>query len=170
MTSLRQWHEAILSALRTQFEDRKVTVAAYTPTTSALQTPALLLEMEDGTLGDDRGDGRTALSCRLTLHALLSLQTNDVELAIRDFASEVLLFTRYQQWGLKEVSVPEQLAMGPGHFQTGDLGYESWYITWEQTIYLGKSRWHTDGLYRGPIQLGLDPQTGKGHEDDYEPL
>ncbi len=170
MASVRQWHEAILAALRTEFKNQKVTVAAYAPTASTLQTPALLLEMEDGTLGNDTGDGRTALSCRLTLHALLSLQTDDVDLAIRDFATAVLLFTRYQQWGLKNVSAPAQLAMGQGHFQTGDLGYESWYVTWEQTIYLGESRWHTDGLYRGPIRLGLDPQTGKGHEGDYEPL
>ena len=153
MASVRQWHEAILAALRTEFKDKKVTVEAYAPTASALQTPALLLEMEDGTLGPDPGDGRTALACRLTLHALLSLQTDDVELTIRDFATAVLLFTRHQQWGLKEVSPPDQLAMGPGHFQTGDLGYESWYVTWEQTIYLGESRWHTDGLYRGPVKL-----------------
>ena len=60
---------------------------------------------------------------------------------------------------------PEQLAMGPGHFQTGDLGYESWYVTWEQTILLGKSRWHTDGLYRGPVKLGHGPNETSGHQN-----
>jgi hypothetical protein len=73
---------------------------------------------------------------------------------------------RFNRWGLgADVTVPEQLRGAPGAFRPGKDGYESWCITWEQTLYLGASVWAADGVPPTDVFVGL--QAG-ADPDNYE--
>nr|VFJ67599.1 MAG: hypothetical protein BECKFW1821B_GA0114236_11329 [Candidatus Kentron sp. FW] len=58
-------------------------------------------------------------------------------------------------------------AIGPGEFKLGQEGYDSWYATWEQTVYLGESVWNLEGVIPEKIYLGRSPEIGAAHEQDY---
>lgn len=135
--TLRDLHDAIIQALSTQFSSRVEYVGLYRPApTDPINTPAILLEMEGASDTAGPGDGRIPLRCRFTVHCLLSFRTTDVEIEIRDFAAEVYRLVRKNIWGLgRDVKIPEQIEMGPGQFQPGKGGYESWYVTWDQTCF-----------------------------------
>nr|VFK12777.1 MAG: hypothetical protein BECKLFY1418C_GA0070996_100182 [Candidatus Kentron sp. LFY] len=161
-------HNAILDAFKAKFGERIKTYGAYRPfETAPIKTPAILLNLEDAGLGEDIGDKRTPMLWQVTLHCILSFQTPDVEVAIRDFASQVFRMVPYNKWGLgSDVSFPSQqdLHAGPGEFKEGKHGFESWYVTWPQTLYLGESLWDEEEFVIADVYVGSDPelQTGDG--------
>ena len=159
------WHQAILDHFKDHFAQQVLTVEAYAPDAQTWSTPALLLEMEHAQAGQDAGDGRHPLQCRMTLHCVLSLRTANVQMEIRLFATDVWTQVRHNTWRCHNVRMPVDIAMGPGQFQPGQEGYESWYVTWEQTIDLGEALWQTDEVYQGKVFL-RDQRAG----DDYAPL
>lgn len=161
-------HNAIIQAFKAQFTDRVETIATYRATsTDPINTPALLLEMEDASEGPDAGDERTPLRCRFTAHCMLSFQTPNVEIEVREFAAEVFRLIRHNLWGLSgSVKRPEQIEMGPGQFKPGKAGYESCYVTWEQVIYLGDTVWTNEGTVPTEVYVAYEPNTGEG--GDYE--
>lgn len=63
-----------------------------------------------------------------------------------------------------------QDAIGPGEFKPGQEGFDSWYATWEQTVYLGKGVWDPEGVIPEKIYLGQTPAIGPIHEPDYTSL
>ncbi len=154
--SLKAVHAAQIRAFKDRFSSRLDTIQAYRPDQQdeTVDTPALLLEMERGEEGLDLGDGRVALRCSFTAHCLLSTQTPDVEIEVRDFAVQVFRFVKENRWGLEgSIDDPVSLSMGPGGFKPGAHGYESWYVNWEQTVYLGESPWEADGIVPATVIL-----------------
>jgi hypothetical protein len=165
--TLKDLHAAILTALRSHFGAKVVTVGAYRlAETDPVATPALLLEMEGGERGEGMGDERVPLQCRFSVHCLLSFQTKDVELEVRDFAARVFCLVQYNHWGLGgDVDDPVETVIGPGEFKPGKDGYESWYVGWEQTIHLGESVWNEDAVVVGKVYLGQGSDVGDGGQD-----
>ena len=169
-TSLKYFHDAILQVVADHFND-KVHVLAYPEELSQVKTPAVLLEMESGEEGQDLGDDRTALRCQFALHCVLGFKTEDIGLAVRDFSSQVFVLLKDNQFGLgRDVSRPENINISPGEFKPGAAGYESWCVTWEQTIFLGSSAWDDTGVVPETVMLGIAPDIGFGHEPDYEDI
>jgi hypothetical protein len=169
-TSLKDFHDAIIQAVADHFNG-KVNVLAYPEELSQVQTPAVLLEMESGEDGQDLGDDRTALRCQFALHCVLSFKTVNIGLAVRDFSSQVFILLKDNLFGLsRDVSRPENINMSPGEFKPGAAGYESWCVTWEQTIFLGVTTWDDTGVVPETVMLGIAPDIGIGHEPDYEDI
>ncbi|MBA1446579.1 MAG: hypothetical protein M3H12_08870 [Chromatiales bacterium] len=168
--SLKAVHAAQIRALKERFKTRLDTIQVYRTDQQdqEIDTPALLLEMELGNEGDDLADERDALHCSFTAHCLLSTQTPDVEIEVRDFALQVFRFVKENRWGLEgSIDDPVSLSMGPGQFKPGAHGYESWYVNWEQTIYLGDSPWDTEGIVPATVMLGIAPDNGIENKDKY---
>lgn len=130
-------HDGILAALNAQFSGRVETIETYRPTEiGSINTPALLLEMEEAFKPPKIGNAKKPLQCRMTIHCLLSFQTENVFVAVREFASEVYQLVDTNTWGLGEdARMPEQIELGPGMYKPGQSGFESWYVTWEQVIF-----------------------------------
>lgn len=166
--SLTGLHNAIKDSLATHFAGRVETVEVYRAgLTDPINTPAVLLEMEDGSDDVDLGDDRTPLRCRFTAHCILSFQTQNVEMEVREFAVEALSLVRRNRWGLgDDIDLPEQVEIGPGQFKPGKDGFESWYVSWEQVVYLGESVWDSTGVTPTEIYVGIAPNTGP--DGDYQ--
>jgi hypothetical protein len=169
-TSLKDFHDAIIQAVTDHF-DGKVHVLVYPEELSQVQTPAVLLEMDSGEDGQDLGDDRISLSCQFALHCILGFKTENIGLAVRDFSSQVFILLKDNLFGCgRDVSRPENISMSPGEFKPGVAGYESWCVTWEQTIFLGVSAWNDTGVVPEIVMLGIAPDIGIGHEPDYEDI
>jgi hypothetical protein len=144
VNTLKEYHDAILAAVREEFGDVLRTVDGYAPErVEDVKTPALLLDLESWSPGEDTGDGKTALRCTVTAHCILSFQTEGVHLEVREFGARVHQLVRGNRWGLGgDVEPPGEAIDGaPGFFKPGKDGYDSWCVTWEQVIYLGQSAW-----------------------------
>jgi len=167
--TLTDLHQAILAALRDQFTGRVDTIAHYAPLGSdPIDTPALLLELEEADEGDDIGDGRMPLRGRWAIHCVLSLHTPEVALSVREMAAEVMTLVRRNGWGMgPSIGRPKGLHMAPGDMRPGQAGYESWVVSWEQTLYLVASLWDGTGITPSKVFLGIAPDIGLGHEPDY---
>ncbi|HSH30606.1 MAG TPA: hypothetical protein VK971_11910 [Thiohalobacter sp.] len=136
--TLTQIHDAILQAMTAQFSGEVENIGHYRPAqTDPVNTPALLLEMEEAQDQASPGNARIPLRCRFTLHCLLSFQTPDVEVQVREFAAAVFRLVRNNTWGFspQEIKVPEGLELGPGQILPEKDGYEGWFVTWEQVIF-----------------------------------
>ena len=169
-TSLNDFHDAIIQAVADHFSG-KVYVLAYPEELSQVQTPAVLLEMESGEEGQELADDRTALRCQFALHCVLGFKTENIGLAVRDFSSQIFILLKNNLFGLgRDVSRPENINMSPGEFKPGAAGYESWCVTWEQTIFLGSTAWDDAGVVPEMVLLGIAPDIGIGHEPDYKDI
>lgn len=158
-------HDAIEAAVREAIPVLD-TVGAYT-VGDAVNTPAALIELEAAEEGEDDGSGRVPVRCTWTIHCLLSRKTERVEVEIRDFATKVLALVRQNRWGMPAL-MPDNLQAGPGEFSPGQDGYEGWYVTWEQTVYIGPDVWVGDGLIASTVYIGRSPAIGEGHAEDYD--
>lgn len=137
--TITQVFQAILDTHKTAFSGRVGNIDAWRAGVDpeGIDTPALLLEVEDGREWDGANqphDGKTALNLRWTMHCLLSLQTDSVETEIIEFASEVFRLVRRNKWGIKRIQIPQNIEMMPGQFEPGKNGYECWDVTWEQVM------------------------------------
>lgn len=157
-TTVRAAHQAIEAGLRAHFGSAILQYGPYQPWDSVddepeteLLTPALLLELESIDPDDAalHQPGRIAIRCAWAVHAVLSIRTEDLQIALPELAAAVMTLVRKNEtdparppltanrWGLAEaVGPPEALSARPGEFTPGLNGRDAWIIAWEQTLYL----------------------------------
>jgi len=170
MIEIEKIHTNIISAIKDEFGESLDTVDSYIPNRSApIDTPAALLELESMEEGDDIGDGRIPVACSFTVHCILGVGTPNISLQVRLFAAQVLKLVRRNKWGLgKGASLVEQVSAGPGEFNQGKNGYESWYVTWDQTVYVGDSVWDGAALPKLTIFSAPAPDVGASNVANYD--
>jgi hypothetical protein len=143
------------------------TVSVRRPDSGDIETPAILIDMEFGDIGEDVGDGRDPVRCRMTAHCVLSVETPQVEIEVREFAVAVARRVRRNKFGMGAlVDFPEGVEVGPGEFRPGKKGFDSWCVSWEQTVYLGDDVW-AGGTTPGRVFVGVAPFSGEPHIDKY---
>lgn len=175
LDNLRQLHEAILADLREHYLDRVQTIEAYDPFPDAdgqerapLVTPALLIELDGIDPGEDDGTDRHPLRLSFVAHCVLSFRTAQMQLELREFASDVLQHVRHNRWGLYgAVQEPSALSAQAGEFQPGLQGFDSWQARWEQVVYVGLGAWAPEGTTPTTVYLGFAPHIGTAHEPEY---
>lgn len=179
LVTLRDLHDAMLAALQEAYPAPLVaTVTAYDPVVAPvtqeaqpLTAPALLLHLLAIDPGAEDGTDRDAARLTWALHCVLSARTADLALEVREFAADVRRFIRYQQWGYPSaVGVPEALAAQEADFAPGLAGYDSWVVTWEQSVYLGEDIWLGTGAPPQQILYSWAPRIGAAYEPEYQPL
>jgi hypothetical protein len=177
MTTLTEFHLAIENAIDAHFGDNVNTIAWYqqgeTPAGQPLPiiTPAVILEIESAEEGDDIGDDRAPLLCHFTAYCILGQQTEALQIQVREFAAQLFKKVRKNKWGLAHnVSFPGMVTLGPGKFDPEKNGFDSWYVSWDQTLYLGDSIWDSTGIMPTEILWSELPLIGTGNEDHYEPM
>ncbi|EGW22161.1 hypothetical protein [Methylobacter tundripaludum] len=133
-----------------------------------IKTPAIILELESFIPGDDIGDGRTPLDCQITANCILGRSTPNLQIQTSNFAAQFLANARNNKWGLAhDASFPSGFTAGPGKFDPEKNGYESWFVTWGQTFYLGNDVWAPTGITPTEVWLGLSPEIGIPYVDKY---
>lgn len=176
LPTLRALHQGVLGTLAARYAERVQTIAAYDPFAAdddgaprTLTTPALLLELAAIDPGPDDGTDRQPLRLSWTLHCVLSVLTEEVQVELREFAADVLACVRHNRWGYPlAVRAPQALSAQPGEFRPGLAGYDSWAVTWEQDAFLGPNAW-AGGLAPAEVWIGFAPLVGDkdGTVDDY---
>jgi len=124
--------------------------------------PALLLEYAALAPGRDPGTGETALLCRLQARLLVQHDDAEAEVLALQLASLIAVLLRAQTW---------DLPLEPAGFvqarPEASEAYRVWLLEWDQPVLLGTPEWPWEDLPPGSLLLGIDPQTGPGHETDY---
>jgi|GEM_PF-982893 len=171
-TTLTQVHEAILARLRDKFP--KVTVESYDPDSElSVLAPALFLELEDFDPGDDIGDERLPAQCRFSIHCVLGWEVENLALEIREFAAAVAMLVRndgiWQKGGA--LTNPKLISAYPGNFRKDmNSGYDSWVVSWEQTVYLGESIWTAEGITPQQVSFAHAPNGTSPPINEYEEI
>lgn len=137
------------------------------PLGSAAPTlPAVLLDLVQLQPGQDPGSGETAVLCTLQARVLVVPGDAAAEaLALRSVARLATLL-RSQTWGL-EVQPAAFVEARPVDQEAGLEAYRCWLVEWRQLVLLGEPEWPWEDQPPGSLLLGIDPQTGPGHEADY---
>lgn len=149
LANLRELHDAILANLRDTYRDRVYTIAAYDPfpeldgqDPKPVDTPAILLEIEDIEPGEMDGTDRTPLHLSFVAHCILSFRTTDLQLELREFGADMLAHVRDNRWGLRDsVRQPTALSAKPGEFRPDLDGFDSMLVRWEHEVYVGENFW-----------------------------
>ena len=172
-TDLSSFHQAIIDHLKSGL-DQNVTVDIYDNAFegNSIPTPAALIQIAEMGEGQDIGDDRCPLMVGVSVHCVLSTETPDVQLQIRNFAAQVIRLVRRQLFGLAgAVSRPIDLDAMPGAVKEGSdevPGFESWVVEFNQTLYLGESVWKPEGVTPSRVYIGISPEIGIDHEPEYE--
>lgn len=180
MMNLTNYHQALIDAIAAYFGDSLETVQAYFPQHQSedqnvgllINTPAVLVEIERLNLSEEaeRGDGTDAIECSVVIHCLLSSQTENLQLELRNFAAEMLrLLAKHGFMPCGQVTRPQSLDALPGTFKAGQGGYDSFVVTFTQVIYLGESVWKPNAV---PHQIyfgrSVNEQNMTGYKLVYE--
>ena len=138
---LTELHNRIIAAIRERFGARLTTVDMYNPVdpnSQSIKTPAVLLELAEIRPSGRATGGRTPMELVWTAHCVLSAQTENVQLEVRNFAAHLLRLIDGARWGLDYVERAGDLEAFPGLFTPGEKGFESWLVSWKQTAHLGE--------------------------------
>ena len=173
-TTVSSFHAAVKAAISARFGVNVNTVEWYEQGEKTngqpklIKTPAIILEMESADEGDDAGDDRDPLNCHISAYCILGQQTTDLQIQVRNFSAQLFALVRKNKWSLgRAASFPASITLGPGKFDPEKNGYESWFVSWEQTIYLGDDIWAPSGIVPTTVYLGESPLIGTGNEDQY---
>ena len=169
LTSFTAFFDAIKAELDTIPNVREV--ALYDAhQLDKVTTPAILVELGEIDPADTRTGGRLAVNVDMRLHCVLSVKTDLVQLEIRNFAAVVMTKIHKNRFGLAgAVELPQRLSAFPGMFRPDEKGFESWVVNWTQAVHLG-AVWEEEDFLPTDVYLGLSPDVGADHVDDYERL
>jgi hypothetical protein len=169
--TVKDFVTAVKAEVESAFENRIQTVEDFNGfDRGKINTPAVLFHVERMIEGQDIGDGRVPLQCEVTAYCCLSLETGNVQTEVREFASELMSLIRRNRFGLGgDAADAENISAQPGPFQLGSKGFDSFEITWSQTIFTGENVW-SGGTPVSEVWFGISPEVGQEHIDDYEQL
>lgn len=157
-TTVRDLFDAIETALRIYFGTSIRQYGAYEPwdpiedeAEPDLRTPALLIELEslEPDASEEQIPGQIAIRASIAVHVILSILTDQLQIALPELAASVIALVRKRQteilraplsgnrWGLGDaVEIPEAVSAQPAEFRPGLHGHDSWVVRWEQIVYL----------------------------------
>ena len=160
-TTIRAYFQAIEDALRAHFGDRIRQYGAYEPWDPVsdepepeIKTPMMLIELESIDPDDSSSSkpGRVSIRCSWSVHVVLSIETERLQIALAELAAAVVALIRKTEfapgipplngnrWGLgKAVDVSEAVSASPAGESAGANGRDSWVVTWEQVAHLPES-------------------------------
>lgn len=158
-------HTKMKDALAAEFDG--VTVAFYPRPGERIQTPAILLELEDIAVEDpgDTGTEQLPVILNFNAYAVLDFKTGNKQ-AVKVLAAAVMAFVRSKLW-----DEPIGAALVAGAFPDVILGKEADYevmrVEFSHDAIVGEGI-ADDGITPWKVYLGITPEIGPDHVDDYE--
>ncbi|MCX4025169.1 hypothetical protein [Spartinivicinus marinus] len=170
MNELTQLHNQMLATLGQHFDKKIDRIQVYSPSQS-IESPAIYLGSHELTVEKQQWDGRHLLHSEWFALCVLSIQTPNVDIEIRQFATEIMLVLNNHdknRWSLADqVSEPKMIQSRPAIFNPDADGYEAWEVSWQQSLYIGDSIWLDEGTPPTTVLCSDAPEIGIPHEDDY---
>ena len=177
---LDAYHQGLIDGISRYFGDSLNTVSAYFPKNDnenkpnqgiLIKTPAALIDIEmlDGV--NEIGDGRDSIQCHVSIHCVLGSQTENLQQQLRNFSAEMMQQIKNKRFGTCHLAGhAEEITALPGYFKKEKTGYDSWVVSFIQSIYLGEvdQPWGT-GVDFIPQEVFFSraPEIGLEHIDDY---
>lgn len=159
ITTFTALHDAMAEHLEKAIPALRTVDAYKDEPNDKIQTPAVLVGVEEMQAGQKVSGGRLAMACIFSAYCLLSSKTVRSDLEVRNMAASVAANIDGQRFGLGEaVGRPTNITAVPGVFQNDQPGLECWIVSWEQVVHLG-AVW-------SPPDIVNDSQQGTGPKVD----
>lgn len=184
---LDKLHLAIATDIKARFPEL-VTVEFYRGEglndRKSLTAPACLLDLTEfeASPSDDSGSGQLSVVANFEAALVISFKTPDAKRKIRKLAASVAAWLHNHRW-VNPDNTAKRLPTGPceviGAYRddfhgmmTGERDrpldqFEIWKVEWRQKVDLGESVWNETGLVPNQIFLGISPDIGPAHIEDY---
>lgn len=158
---------AIVAATQEQFPD--LYVEAHREDRKAPPVPACLIDLTEFVDGDDSGTGQLGVVATFEARFIIGFRQGagkSAKMEVRKLAGAWAAFARLQRWGCP-VGPAQVLGGFCDDFDPELDKYEVWRVEWTQEIDLGGSVWDNDGIRPERVFLGVTPEIGPDHIDDY---
>lgn len=144
-----------------------VFVGFYPRPGEKIQTPAILLEIEDIQAGDPDDMGTEQMPVRVNFNAycVLPYQTGN-KMALRSMAAALMFYIRGKRWG-QPVSAADVSGASPDSLSGEASAYEVMRVEFSHEAILGSDVWEGVGFTPTEVYLGEVPNIGQDHVDDY---
>jgi hypothetical protein len=162
-------HQAITNTIAAAFPDLK-TVEFYRLDREELPLPACLLdlvEMEHDHF--DPGSEQAQLLVRFEARFVLGFRKQSAKLEVRKLAAAfAALLRKTLRWpGVKGQGAIRLIGCFPDDFEPVLDQFEVWRVEWQQPLWFGESVWKDIGTTPSTVFLGIAPEIGIPHVDDY---
>lgn len=160
-------HDAVVAAIVAGMPT-VASVQSYPSERTALELPAILVDLEDMEAAPDvdPGTGQLALTTRWRARLVLGFRTADVYRQVRKGAAQLAHLVHLNRWGLP-VGPARVTIVGPDPFDPDLDQYEAWVVEWEQVVHLGASVWSGDCIMPQKVYFGFDQDTGQENLEKY---
>lgn len=160
-------HNAIETTLRAAFTVAELpTCEKYPELAKKIVSPAVLIELSELVPADDPGTGELALTARFSAYIVLQ-RSSRAKLDAANLAAAVAL-NIYAASRFGQPIGPAQISrVAPDEFKPELFGYVVWVVEWTHEIRVGESVWDGAGITPTEIYLGIAPNIGLAHADDY---
>lgn len=176
-------HDAIVHEFKTRYPDFHVQFyrGSERGEKEEMPVPCILLDCEEFEVNED-DSGTEQIPTTWSFEALIIIKELGVPRArfiIRAIAASVSSWLKLRRWEIPNDPEGRKFRTGParvaGAYRDGFNSqldqYAAWRVEWRQDIDLGDDYWLQPGdLIPDHIWLGMAPDIGKGHEDDYVEL
>lgn len=162
-------HQGIVDAIKAQFP-QLVTVEDYREETERVQLriPACLLELSEMTpvLEEDSGTDQLPVQLRFEARLILGFREQKVKRAIRTLAGSFAAWVYQNQFG-QPVEGAQVMGAYPDDFDPTLDQFEVWRVEWQHLAFLGDTVWNGEEFLPQTVLVGISPDIGTDHEDDY---
>lgn len=168
---LDDYHDNLIKLIKDHkeyFAGSLQTVNAYLPDNENMQesgmvinTPAAIIDIEMIEFGEAVGDGRDTILCNVAVHCLLSTKTKNLQRQLRNFASQMLLLFNNHHPDFCSTDKATEVVAVPGNFQGGKQGYDSWVVSFTQSVLAGESVWDAEKIIPSEVFFGTSAEKNK---------
>lgn len=165
-TNLDALHAAIKTVLAAKYPD--ATVDFYGRPGDRIQTPAILLELEDIQAQDPDDLGTEQLPAVLNFNAYVVLDFKaGKKQAVKVLAADVATFIRGKRWGCP-VGAASVVGAFPDVLAGREEAYEVMRVEFSHEVLLGQDIWTEDGQVPWKVYLGISPLVGPEFIEHYK--
>lgn len=162
-------HNAVQAIVREALPEA-VTVTAYPKIKKSFSLPIALVDFATTDAAQDPATDELEVSAHWSVVCVVAPELKNSEIMVRQFAATVAAALR----AAFRVDVPCVGAFENIHFEPDELhadlhGYDAWTVNFRTQMRIGQSAFAGDLTAPNitEIWLGLDPEIGLAHEDDY---
>lgn len=182
-------HAAIVADIKAKFPDLR-TVEFYRgegndhDDRKTLPVPACLLNLTEleASEENDPETGQLAAIAHFEAELVIRFTTPNAKRSIRKLAAAFAAWLHKRRWvdpNNPSKKLPTGPAMVVGAYQDDFSSmmpgmrdkpldqYEVWKVEWRQEVHLGESVWTDEGVVPTTVFLGMAPEIGPSHIDDY---
>ncbi|WP_321367932.1 hypothetical protein [uncultured Desulfuromusa sp.] len=160
-------HNAIETTLREAFTVAELpTCEKYPELAKKIVSPAVLIELSELSPEDDPGTGELAFTARFSAYIVLQ-RSSRAKLDAANLAVAVSLKI-FEAGRFGQPCGPGKITrVAPDEFKPELMGYVVWVVEWTHEIRVGESIWNGEGITPTEIYLGIAPNIGLAHAEDY---